>query len=214
MRSTLQMAMLLVLALACWGCPARRDIAQQQVDASAGGDDSGVDLLDAGSEAREAADASIPSSSLSRARGIDVELTVEAVDGGRTTLTLTGLGLDAGASEIEPTRLLELRLSPRPQSPRIRLFDWTEQIVESNDTGLSSDDDPIYAYRIEALEPLHAGRTYILTVDSELGGRLLDASGSPLEEVRIPLKVVGGAGLKADSPSRSGPSRRRRHRER
>jgi len=168
-----------------------------------------VDLLDAGSDAQEAADAST-SSSPSRARGIDVELTVEAVDGGRTTLTLNGLGLDAGASEIEPTRLLELRLSPRPQSPRIRLFDWTEQIVESNDTGLSSGDDPIFVYRIEALEPLQAGRTYILTVDSELGGRLLDASGSPLEEVRMPLRVVGD--LKADSPSRSGPSRRRRHR--
>ena len=210
MRSTLQMAMLLVLASAYWGCPARRDSAPQG-DAGAGGDDSGVDLLDAGSEALEPADASIPSSSSpSRARGIDVELTVEAVDGGRTTLTLNGLGLDAGASEIEPARLLELRLSPRPQSPRIRLFDWTEQIVESNDTDRSSGDDPIYAYRIEALEPLRAGRTYTLTVDSELGGRLLDASGSPLEEVRMPLKVVGG--LKADSPSRSGPSRRRRHR--
>lgn len=211
MRSTtLQMAML-VLALACWGCPARRDSAPQG-DASTGGDDSGVDLLDAGSEAgaAAAADASIPSSSPSSARGIDVELTVEAIDGGRTTLTLAGLGLDAGAFEIEPARRIELRLSPRPQNPRIRLFDWTEQIVESNDTGLSSGDDPIYAYRIEALEPLQAGRTYVLTVDSELNRRLLDASGSPLEEVRMSLKVVGG--LKADSPSRSGPSRRRRHR--
>jgi hypothetical protein len=135
-----------------------------------------------------------------------VELTVVGADGGRTVLGDSG---DGGALVVEPTRVLEVRLTPRPTAPRIRLFDWTEQIVESNDTGLGSATDAAYAYRIELLEPLQPGRTYVLTVDSELGPRLFDTSGSPLGDVRLSLKVAGEP--KADGTGKTGASRHKRH---
>lgn len=136
-----------------------------------------------------------------------VDLVVVSADGGRTAVVAAdgGVGL-----ELEPAKGIELWITPRLRTPRIRLFDWNQQLVESDDTELTPEGAVAsgLGYHIELLEPLRAGRSYTLRIDSEIGPMLLDEAGTELNELRLSLKVLGEPEPK-DKPR---PSRKRRRR--
>lgn len=128
------------------------------------------------------------------------------VDGGRA-LAIHG---DGGVLELEgPTRALELQLSEPVRNARIRLFDWNEQLVESDDVLLESQEGRVTGYRLELLEPLRSGRSYLLGIDGELGPRLLDAIGNDLDDLRVPFLVRGDPEPERPPAKRRQPSKRR-----
>lgn len=130
-------------------------------------------------------------------------------DGGRIAVVAADGGVEL---ELDPAKGLELWITPRLRTPRIRLFDWNQQLVESDDTELTPEAAAApglgFGYRIDLLEPLRAGRTYTLRIDSEIGPTLLDEAGGEFDELRLPLKVLG----EPEPTTKSGPSRKRRRR--
>ena len=186
-RARRSLLVLTACAVASLGCPDRH---QSSLPLDAGGEgDAGRDVGGA-----QSSDAAV-------SQALRVWITSSADDGGRLSLAS-----DSGTFELEPTRVLELRFTPRPKNPRIRLFDWNDRLVESDDTVLTLD-GPDFGYRIDLPEPLQPGRTYILGIDSEVGPKLLDQAGDPLEDVRVPLKVLG-----EPKPDKTAPPHKRRRR--
>jgi hypothetical protein len=101
---------------------------------------------------------------------------------------VTELEFVAGATSIDAVQNLEVLTSVELRDYRIRLYDWADQIVASDD--LVTVDGGI-SYRIGLLAPLRPGRTYSLVIDADLGTTMLDPVGRPLDDVRLTLNVRG-----------------------
>jgi hypothetical protein len=97
-----------------------------------------------------------------------------------------------------------LEISPRPADLRVRLFDANDLVLESNDVATELDGG--LRYELQLLEPLRAGRAYLLVLDAEQGPALLDPRGRPLEDVRLGILVRGDPA--AEAPA--GAKRRKR----
>jgi hypothetical protein len=191
-RSPKPLLVLLLIAFiaAAWGCPPRPSAPVPPVDA--GAEDAGMPD-DGGSR-----DGSVAP------RQLDVLLIALDPDGGRVWPSI-----DGGVVELDPTRALELRFAPKLKDVRIRLFDWNELVVESDDVVLPADGD-VFVYRLELLEPLEPGRSYLLLIDAELGQALVDGSGAPWDDVRLPLRITGERKPeRSHHPTRRKSSRRR-----
>lgn len=105
-------------------------------------------------------------------------------DGGEEALEFAD-----GVAELESTSGLALTTPVRLHDYRVRLFDWADQAVASDDTAELSDAG--LAYRIELVEPLKTGRRYTLVVDAELAPEIGDEAGRHYDDVRLGLKVRG-----------------------
>lgn len=111
-------------------------------------------------------------------------LAVQVADGGQ----VIEVAIDAGL-EVEPLSALSLRASLPLEDARVRLFDWTDAVVPSNDTQRVSDAG--FEYRIEPLSALRSGRQYVLQVDAESQDVFRDSLGRPHDELRVPLRMSG-----------------------
>jgi hypothetical protein len=145
-------------------------------------------------------------------------LAVDAVDA--AVSAPVGPGLEAAlpdggffvVSVSEPVELpsrLVVRLPVRLRDGRLRLMDWQDKVVPSDDT-LSSDG---LTYEIVPLEPLKSGRSYTVLLDAEVGGAVTDESGATLDDWALTFTVAGElepdpAPAKTASPGK--PKRRRR----
>lgn len=105
-------------------------------------------------------------------------------DGGEDVLTF-----GEAATEIDPALGFTLTTPVRLKDYRVRLFDWNDQVVPSDDTAELADGG--LTYRIELPEPLKTGRKYSLLVDAELAPEIDDEAGRHYDDVRLELKVRG-----------------------
>ncbi len=131
-----------------------------------------------------------------------IRLAAVLVDGG-----VVELAPALGKVELDAARSLELELGAPLTDYRVRLFDWADQIVPSDDTAHAADAG--IAYRLVPVQPLRTGRRYSLVIDAQLGPQLTDALGRGYDDVRLELVVRG---VLEPEPARPGkkPSKKRR----
>lgn len=112
---------------------------------------------------------------------LSLEVTVSAVfsDGGVTELKAN--------AEIEPAQSIQVTLPIKLKDFRIRLLDWRDQLVVSDD-----ELDPSGRTLTIALpEPLKTGRSYRLILDAELGPVVTDEAGAIFNDWEMPFRVAG-----------------------
>lgn len=110
-----------------------------------------------------------------------LEITVAAVtrDGGVTELKAN--------AETEPASSIQVTLPIKLKDFRIRLLDWRDQLVVSDD-----ELDPSGRTLTIALpEPLKTGRSYRLILDAELGPVVTDEAGAIFNDWEMPFRVAG-----------------------
>ena len=100
-------------------------------------------------------------------------------DGGTTTV--------ASQSEIDPPKALTISLPIKLKDFRIRLLDWREQIVVSDDELMANG----RTYVITLPEPLKNGRAYNLTLDAELGPVITDDTGGTWNDFELAFRIAG-----------------------
>lgn len=110
----------------------------------------------------------------------------EAADGGPDVVVDTGS--DAGLVFIEPARAIELSASLGLDDVRVRLFDWSDAIVQSDDRLERTDAG--FHYRIELAAPLKTGRSYSLLLDGETQDAFRDQAGREHLELRVNVRVT------------------------
>lgn len=101
------------------------------------------------------------------------------VDGGTATVTST--------VAIDPASTLAVSLPIKLKDFRIRLLDFREQIVTSDDELLADG----RTYLITLPQPLKTGRSYSLVLDAELGPVVTDDSGGTWNDWALVFKVSG-----------------------
>lgn len=163
MRSIL---VILGATLVLTACPEKR------VDSIA---DSGpeTNALDAGLDAGSI-DAGPPMPS-----SLEISVAATLVDGGVTELKAN--------AEVEPIKTLLVTLPIKLKDFRIRLLDWRDQLVVSDD-----ELDPAgRALTITLPEPLKTGRSYSLVLDAELGPIVTDEAGGTFNDWDLPFRISG-----------------------
>jgi hypothetical protein len=114
-----------------------------------------------------------------------------------------------GIVEIEPLQALEVRVSLPLDNYRVRVLDWNQNVVPSDDT--ASQSDAGLAYRIGLLRGLAPGRRYELLVDPQFGPRIEARGGGAFDDWRIALAVKGEP-ARATKTAKKRPSKRQRSR--
>jgi hypothetical protein len=155
-------------------CPSR---SPKSTEVDAGLADAAIEV-DAG-----AGDAGVDAGALDASVAFAVALFVET-DGGM----LDPVDLVQSAATIDVAQVIQVQTSVDLRDYRVRLFDWAEQIVPSDDVATR---DGGLSYRIGLLQPLRPGRTYTLVIDADLGPTMVDPNGRPLDDVRLSLSVRG-----------------------
>lgn len=102
------------------------------------------------------------------------------------------------AAEIDPVTGFTLTTPVRLKDYRVRLFDWADQVVASDDTAELGDAGLVY--RIDLLQPVKTGRRYTLVVDAELAPEIADEAGRTYDDVRLGLKIRGE--VQPDKPAK------------
>lgn len=172
--------LLLVLLAACPPAPAVLD-AGGPLDA---GGDAGVGPVDAGPEP------------------LRFTLRADTTDAGTVALD----AFDAGGP-LEPVTALELAFSAPLDDVRIRVMDWTDAVVESDDVATEADGG--FTYRITFAQPLKSGRAYALLIDAETKEALVDAHGALIDQLRVPLQISGAPTPEPGKPGKK-PKRKKR----
>jgi hypothetical protein len=170
MKPGLRFGLSASMALVFFGCPAKAP-----VNAEA---DAGAPLVDAKVIAH-AIDAGPP-----QPLGIEWAV-VTRTDGGEESLRFE----DGDVTEVGPATGFTLTTPVRLKDYRVRLIDWVDHVVPSDDTVELGDGG--LTYRIELSQPLESGRRYDLVVDAELGPEIADEAGRRYDDVRLSLKVRG-----------------------
>ncbi|MDP1824933.1 MAG: hypothetical protein Q8L48_16875 [Archangium sp.] len=134
--------------------------------------DAGVVELDAGSPV----DAGPPPPS-----SLEPTVVASFADGGTTALT--------AESQIDAAKALTISLPIKLKDFRIRLLDYREQIVVSDDELMADG----RTYVITLPEPLKTGRGYNLVLDAELGPIVTDDSGGTWNDWELPFRIAGDA---------------------
>lgn len=156
-----------VMVLVLSGCPAEKPVEVPDAAPPPVIDAGVVEVVDAGPPAP-----------------LRLEFAVTArTDGGEALLTLSD------ETEIDSALGFTLTTPVRLKDYRVRLFDWNDQAVPSDDTAELADGG--LTYRIELPEPLKTGRRYSLLVDAELAPEISDELGRTYDDVRLNLKVRG-----------------------
>ena len=100
-------------------------------------------------------------------------------DGGSVAVT--------AKAEIEPATSLTVSLPIKLKDFRIRLIDFREQIVTSDDELLADG----RTYLINLPEPLKTGRGYTVVLDSELGPIVTDETGGTWNDWELAFRIAG-----------------------
>lgn len=149
-----------LIALTFFGCPEERPALPAPVDAGA------VEVVDAGP-----IDAG-PSS-------LEPIVTAGLADGGAIAVT--------ALAEIDPAVSLTIALPTSLKDFRLRLLDFREQVVASDDA-LAADGR---TYTIVPTQPLLTGRRYSLQLDAELGPIVTDTAGGTWNDWQLDFRVAG-----------------------
>lgn len=157
-----------IAALMLLGCPSEKP--QEAPDAAVAVIDAGVvEVVDAGPPAPLRLEFAVTASS----------------DAGETPLAFS----DESPTDVDAVTALQLTTPVRLKDYRVRLFDWNDQVVTSDDAADLGDGG--LSYRIELPEPLKTGRRYSVLVDAELAPEITDEAGRTYDDVRLDLKVRG-----------------------
>ena len=100
-------------------------------------------------------------------------------DGGTSPVT--------AKSEIDQASSLSIALPIKLKDFRIRLLDFRDQVVVSDDE-LAADGR---SYVITLAEPLKTGRSYTLVLDAELGPVVTDDSGGTWNDWELDFRIAG-----------------------
>lgn len=176
MRSVI---VVLVIVVGLTACPS--ETARSALDAAAefdAGADAGV-LIDAGPPAPTTLEPTV----------------VAALDGGVASLVAQGT--------IEPTNALTLTLPMKLKDFRVRLLDWRDQVVASDDELMADG----LTYVIAFPEPLKTGRSYTLVLDAELGPVVTAESGATFNDWELPFQISGE--VVPDAPVRKAPTKKK-----
>lgn len=127
---------------------------------------------------------------------LDPVVTAAWADGGSAIVT--------AQAEIEPATSLTVALPTSLKDFRIRLLDFREQVVASDDE-LSADGR---TYRIVPTQPLQTGRRYSLQLDAELGPVVTDTAGATFEDWQLEFRVTGE--VVPEKPAAPAPKRKKK----
>lgn len=163
----------LLVSLLLLGCPAKIDepqptMAPRGPAGTSMGDAGGAD--DAGTK-----DADV----VLGPTNLELSVVASFADGGTAPV--------GAESEIGAAIALSIAVPIKLNDFRIRLFDYREQVVPSDDE-LSGDGR---TYLISLLEPLKTGRTYTLALDAELERMVTDDMGRPWNDWELVFRVAG-----------------------
>ncbi|MFO0600343.1 MAG: hypothetical protein U0228_33850 [Myxococcaceae bacterium] len=146
------------------------------------------------------------------AAGLDVDAGFDAgvIDAGPAVLepTVTATLADGGTievkanSEIEPTRKLTIGLGVKLKDFRLRLMDWRDQLVVSDDE-VSTDGRTL---TISLPESLKAGRSYSLVLDAELGPVVTAESGASFNDWDLAFRIAGEVEPEPAAPGKKKPA--------
>lgn len=170
-------AILVCAALVFSACPDRSTV-DAAVEIDAGSFDAGV--VDAG-----------PPLPLT----LEPTVTVTARDAGT-------IELKAG-SEADDVTSLTITIPVKLKDFRLRLMDWRDQIVPSDDE-LMPDGK---TYVITLSEPLKTGRGYALKLDAELGPVVTDDSGAIWDDWELAFRIAGD--VQPEPGPKKSPKRKR-----
>ncbi len=112
-------------------------------------------------------------------------------DGGSLTVT-------PPKAEIDPATTLTVALPIKLKDFRIRLLDWRDQIVVSDDELLADG----RTYLLTLKEPLKAGRGYTLVLDAELGPIVTDEAGGTFNDWELAFRISGDVAPDPSAPKK------------
>ncbi len=192
-------SLLVVLVLGCLpGCPpssppvslALDASASQTVDAGLVGEDAGQPTATDGGAVVEA------DGGVSVAKHAVLLVEVNAIsDGGLSAVAFD----ENNTAQVEVLRGLNVN-SVGLRDYRIRVIDWVDQVVSSDDTATEVDGGLVYLMNFT--QPLKAGRTYTLTIEAQSGTQFTDVQGAPHDDVRYTLKVRGDVEPEPGKPAK------------
>jgi hypothetical protein len=111
--------------------------------------------------------------------------------------------IDAGVA-ITPPVAMQLFFARPLIGARVRVMDWTDAVVASDDETNLIDGGFVYRSRFQSL--LKAGRQYTLLIDPETGDHFEDSEGHAFEELRVRFRLLGE--VQAEQPK--SPKKRKR----
>ncbi len=117
-------------------------------------------------------------------------------DGGSSPLT--------ASSTIDAATALTVSLPIKLKDFRIRLIDFREQVVASDDELMADG----RTYVITLPEPLKTGRGYTLTLDAELGPIVTDDSGGTWNDWELAFRIAGD--VQPEPNAKKNPKRKKK----
>jgi hypothetical protein len=178
-RSVIALA---AVGLVVCGCPEKR---AEVIDAGA------VAEVDAGLDAGEPFDAGPPPPAT-----LDPVVTVGFADG--------GVGPLSANAEVDVPRTLTVAIPLKLKDFRLRLMDWRDQVVVSDDELLADGKTLL----VTPAEPLKTGRSYTLVLDAELGPVVTDESGRTFNDWELGFRVAGE--VQPDKPEPKKPLKKKK----
>lgn len=160
------------------GCPASRGSTDAAVDDA--GVDASVAIVDAGPP---------PPADL------EPGVTVTQKDGGTVVV--------AANAQVEDAIALTVVMPARLKDFRLRLMDWTDKVVVSDDA-LQADG---VTWVLTPAEPLKSGRDYTLKLDAELGPVITDEAGGTWNDWELSFHLAGEI---APEPTAKKPLKKRK----
>lgn len=119
------------------------------------------------------------------------------------------VAFEDGAAEVDAGTSLRLTTPVQLKDYRVRLLDWEDKVVTSDDEAEVSTAGT--SYRVSLPAPLATGRRYTLMVDASVGPVATDVAGREFDDVRLTLRVRGEV-QKPPPPARKPAAKRRKHR--
>lgn len=107
--------------------------------------------------------------------------------------TITAMLIDGGTAQIEAdaeidaVKSLTIALPAGLNDFRLRVLDWRDQVVASDDELLSDGT----TYLVTFAEPLKTGRSYQLMIDAELGPVVTTETGATVDDFELRFRVSG-----------------------
>lgn len=125
--------------------------------------------------------------------------------------TVTATARDAGTielktgSETDDVISLTVSIPVKLKDFRVRLMDWRDQIVPSDDE-LMADGK---TYVITLLEPLKTGRGYTVKLDAELGPVVTDDTGGVWDDWELAFRISGDVQPEPGAKTKKSPKKKR-----
>lgn len=126
---------------------------------------------------------------------LEPTVTASQKDGGVSAITAN--------AEVEEVVALTVALPARLKDFRLRLMDWTDKVVVSDDA-LQADG---VTWVLTPSEPLKSGRDYTLKLDAELGPVITDEAGGTWNDWELSFHMTGEI---APEPTAKKPLKKRK----